>query len=100
MSSRRLLNLVAALPDDSAFAKAFRDGDWSLEQYLRAATVNELRSLRVEQAAFNQRELDMQWVESPRQIEEAEEDSEKKREIREQILKQLKPASKEESDVG
>lgn len=91
MSSRRLLNLVAALPDDSAFGRAVRDGDWSLEQYLRAATVNELRSMRVEQAAFHQRELDMQWVESPRQIEDSEEESENKRAIRESILKQLNP---------
>lgn len=97
MSSRRLLNLVYALPDDSAFARSMRDGDWSLEQYLRAATVNELRSMRVEQAAFHQRDLDMEWVESPRQIENSEEESEQKRAIRESILQQLMPRQEEES---
>lgn len=95
MSSRRLLNLVSALPEDSTFAREVRDGDWSLEQYLQAATVNELRSMRVEQAAFHQRELDMEWVESPRQIEQSQEESEQKALIRESILRQLQPGDGE-----
>lgn len=89
MSSRRLLVLVSALPDDSAFAKAVRGGDWSLAEYLRAATVNELRSLRVDQAAVHQQRLEMSYVESPRQIEDREDDAEEKAAIRKQILTQL-----------
>jgi len=97
MSSRRLLVLVSALPDDSAFAQAVRDGDWSVEEYLRAATVNELRSLRVDQAALQGQKLEMTFVESPRQIEDREDDSEEKQQIRAQILRQLGTGS-EDSD--
>jgi hypothetical protein len=54
-----------------------------------AATVNELRSLRVDQAALKGQQLDMSYVESPRQVEEREEDFEQKQQIRAEILKQL-----------
>jgi hypothetical protein len=89
MSSRRLLVLVQALPEDSTFARAVREGDWSTEQYLRAATVNELRSLRVDQASLQGQKMDMAFVESPSQVADREEDSEEKQQIRAQILMHL-----------
>ena len=89
MSSRRLLVLVSSLPEDSTFARAVRQGDWSTEQYLRAATVNELRSLRVDQASLQGQKMDMAYVESPRQIEDREDDADEKQQIRSQILRQL-----------
>src|SRR6516164_769662 len=52
MSSRRLLCLIDALPDDSAYWKERRDGDWDDRMYLAAAQVNELRRLRADQAAI------------------------------------------------
>jgi hypothetical protein len=98
MSSRRLLVLVSALPDDSAFAQAVRQGDWSTEEYLRAATVNELRSLRVDQASLQGQKMDMTFVESPRQVEDREDDADEKRQIRSEILRQLGVSDQEESD--
>jgi len=53
MSSRRLLCLIDALPDDSAYWKERRDGDWDDRMYLAAAQVNELRRLRADQAAIH-----------------------------------------------
>jgi hypothetical protein len=98
MSSRRLLVLVSALPDDSAFASSVRDGDWSVEEYLRAATVNELRSLRVDQASLQGQKLEMTYVESPSQVADREEDAEEKQQIRAQILMHLGVSNEEESD--
>jgi hypothetical protein len=50
MSSRRLLVLLKGLDAESEYKTATRNGDWSDKTYMRAATVNELRLLRVDQA--------------------------------------------------
>jgi hypothetical protein len=89
LSSRRLCAVIKALPDDSAFRKATRDGDWSDYEYLVAATVNELRTMRADNAAMNGQKLDVAYVHSPRQAEEDALDKKQKAQIRESILKQL-----------
>jgi hypothetical protein len=89
MSSRRLLVLLKGLDDESEYQTARRDGDWSDKMYMRAATVNELRLLRVDQAAINGEKMEATLMESPAQraakaLEEAEHNA-----IRTGILAQL-----------
>jgi len=68
MSSRRLLCLIDALPDDSAYWKERRDGDWDDRMYLLAAQVNEMRRLRADQAAIHADvKMDVDPVVSPAQ---------------------------------
>lgn len=74
MSSRRLLALVDSLPPESAYWRERRDGDWSLEEYVRAATVNEIRLLRADQAAIHaDHKMDINMINSPAQDREHEE---------------------------
>jgi hypothetical protein len=90
MSSRRLLALIEALPDDSSFRREFRDQDWSSEQYLFAAVVNELRLLRADQAAIHaQHDMQVNLVESPSQLAESEALAEKARMVREHVVSQM-----------
>lgn len=89
MSSRRLLVLLRFLPDDSEFKKALRDGDWSHQQYLDAGLLNEIRLLRVDQAALSGQSMDYSLLESPAQIEQRERDAERYRNVRTDILRQL-----------
>lgn len=69
MSSRRLLVILECLDDDSAYMKARRDGDWSDEEYLRAALINEVKLLRVDQAAINGDKMEAVLLDSPAQLE-------------------------------
>lgn len=92
MSSRRLLVLIKMLErdDDSCLAREWRDGDWSLRQYMDAAIVNELRRLRADQAAIHaQYAMDVDSVDSPYQKQEAERELEKHRAARAHIMGQL-----------
>jgi len=89
MSSRRLLVLCEALPPDSRFQTALRDGDWSDDQYVQAAMVNEVRLLRVDQAALQGQKMDATLLESPAQREGNEEEAAKNLAIRTGILAQL-----------
>lgn len=69
MSSRRLLVLIHALTDTSAYQLARRNGDWTDDQYKQAALINELKLLRVDQAAINGSKMDAVLMESPAQAE-------------------------------
>lgn len=90
MSSRRLLVLVDALPDDSRFCTERRDGDWSAKEYLDAAIVNELRLLRADQAAIHtENKMDVNLVESPGQVQKEEELHEKAQAVRSRIMSEL-----------
>lgn len=73
MSSRRLLALLEHLPEDTAFKKAHREGDWSFDEYVAAGIVNELRLLRTDQAAINGQKMETILIESPAQIEKKNE---------------------------
>lgn len=73
MSSRKLIALLEHLPDDSAFKKAHREGDWSFNEYVAAGIVNELRLLRTDQAAINGQKMDTILIESPAQLEKKHE---------------------------
>lgn len=73
MSSRRLLTLLQHLPDDSAFKRATREGDWTFDEYIRAGIVNEIRLLRVDQAAINGQKMEAEFIESPAQVKRKEE---------------------------
>jgi len=89
MSSRKLIALLEHLPDDSAFKRAHRDGDWGFDEYISAGIVNELRLLRSDQAAINGQKMDIDLIESPTQLEQKHE-LEKLREVqRRGILAQL-----------
>jgi len=70
MSSRRLIALLQHLPDDSAFKRAHRDGDWGFDEYMWAGIVNEVRLLRSDQAAINGQKMDISLIESPSQLEQ------------------------------
>lgn len=49
LDSRRLLNLLEALPNESMFKKwAVRGGDWSEDQYVQARLVNETALARAD----------------------------------------------------
>lgn len=66
ISNRRMLLLIRKLPVDSAFKTALR-GDWNIDQYLSAATVNELRAMRADLWMIHRKAaLAYEWVESPR----------------------------------
>jgi hypothetical protein len=93
MSSRRLLILIDELQADprSALARERRDQDWSLEEYLQAGLVNELRRLRADNAAIGAgQKLDVVTVDSPAQRAESEEDSKRFTEVREHLLSQMR----------
>lgn len=97
MSSRRLLCLIDALPGDSAYWKERRDGDWSPEEYIQAAIVNEIRLLRADQAAIHaDHKMDVKMVESPAQEKQDEELAEKTRQVRSHLMAQLKGKNKTE----
>lgn len=69
LSSRRLLVLAFQLNDDSAFKAEWRQ-DWSPEQYLQAAQLNEIRAMRAENAVYSGREWnEPSYLKSPRQEE-------------------------------
>jgi len=90
MSSRRLIALLQHLPDDSAFKKSHREGDWGFNEYMWAGIVNEVRLLRSDQAAINGQKMDISLIESPAQLEQKHE-LEKVREVqRAGILAQLR----------
>lgn len=92
MSSRRLLCLIDALPDDSTYMKERRDGDWSDQEYINAAIVNELRRLRADNAAINADfKMDVHMVESPAQAMEHENLNERSKQVRQHLLSQLAP---------
>lgn len=93
MSSRRLLLLVDKIQanPDSMLARERRDGDWSLEEYLRAAQINELRRLRADNAAIHaQQKMSVTTVDSPSQREEVEKDSERVRDVRAHLMSQMR----------
>lgn len=91
MSSRRLMCLIDALPDDSAYWKERRDGDWSAKEYIEAAIVNELRLLRADQAAIHaDNKMDVSLVESPYQRKKDEDLAERSRLARQRIMSELK----------
>lgn len=89
MSSRRLLVLLKGLDAESEYQTARRDGDWSDKQYMRAAQVNELRLLRVDQAAINGSKMDAVLMESPAQLEAKAEVEAEHNAVRTGILAQL-----------
>lgn len=89
MSSRKLLALLEHLPDDSAFKKATRNGDWNFGEYLQAGVLNEIRLLRIDQAALNGQKMDAELLESPAQIERREELNREREVHRAGILAQL-----------
>jgi hypothetical protein len=90
MSSRRLLALIQALPHDSAFQRARREGDWSHDEYVQAAVVNELRLLRADQAAIHaNHRMDIDMVKSPHQTKQDDELREKASKARDLIMTQL-----------
>ena len=89
MSSRRLLVLCEALPDDSAYKTARRDDDWSDEQYMRAALINEVRLLRVDQVALQGQKMEATMLESPAQRLAKEESEAENLAVRTGILAQL-----------
>ena len=90
MSSRRLLCLLDALPDDTAYWRERRDGDWSAREYINAAIVNELRLLRADQAAIHaDSKMDVSLVESPSQQKQDEDMAERMRQVRQHFKSQL-----------
>ena len=89
MSSRRLLALLEALPPESAYWRARRDGDWSSDEYARWMTVNELRLLRADHAAVHEMKLDVTLARSPAQLREDAELQQRREEARRNILAQL-----------
>lgn len=89
MSSRRLLVLLENLPEDSAFKRAVRNGDWGFNEYLQAGLLNEIRLLRIDQAAINGQKMDADLLESPAQIERREELNRERETQRAGILAQL-----------
>ena len=89
LSSRRLLVLLEGLPDDARFNVARRDGDWSDEQYLQASLINEVRLLRVDQAALKGHKMEATLLESPAQREAAAEKAAENNALRTGILAQL-----------
>lgn len=92
MSSRRLLTLIRFLEadSDSNLAREWRDGDWSDREYLMAASVNEMRRLRADQAAIHaQHELPVDLVKSPAQQIEHEGHVQKHHDVREHLMSQL-----------
>ena len=88
MSSRRLLALIENLPDDSAFKRATREGDWGFDEYLQAGLLNEVRLLRIDQAAINGQKMDADLLESPAQIARRDELNREREVQREGILAQ------------
>lgn len=89
MSSRRLIALLRHLPEDSAFKRATREGDWTFQEYMQAGIVNEVRLLRIDQAAINGHKMEADLIESPAQIERREELNRVKGAHRAGILAQL-----------
>ncbi|BCP41429.1 hypothetical protein MINTMi27_15220 [Mycobacterium intracellulare] len=92
MSSRRLLVLIDALEHDpsSTLYRERRDWDWTEEEYLRAAIVNELRLLRADQAAIHAKhDMKIELVPSPQQEKQDQELAERTRAVRQHILDQL-----------
>lgn len=73
MSSRKLLALLQHLPEDAAFKRALRNGDWGFNEYMQAGVLNEIRLLRIDQAAINGQKMDAELIESPAQLERKEE---------------------------
>jgi len=95
LSSRRLLTILKFLPPTSNFQNAYRD-DWTDDRYLAVALVNELRSLRVDQAALSGHEMEMVPIKSPRQQESEQAEIEEKHRIRAGIIAQLTDLSETE----
>ncbi|ABD57997.1 tail assembly chaperone [Mycobacterium phage Porky] len=85
-----MLNIVYGGLDDKSVTKtAMREGDWSPDEYAQAATVNELRLLRADQAAISGRSFDVNLMKSPAQLKAEMEESQVKSRIQERISKQL-----------
>jgi hypothetical protein len=89
MSSRKLLILLKALDEDGEYKTARRNGDWSDKRYTQASIVNELRMLRVDQAAINGSKMDAVLMESPAQLEAKAEEQAERTAVRTGILAQL-----------
>lgn len=52
ISSRRVMTVLRYLPETSALARAMRDHDWTIGQYLAASERNEIHALRVDMRAM------------------------------------------------
>jgi hypothetical protein len=90
MSSRRLLALIDALPDDSAYLRERRDGDWSEREYMWAVLVNEIKLLRAEQAAIHAgHDMKVNMFESPLARLEQELEQERVKQLRAHVLEQM-----------
>jgi hypothetical protein len=89
MSSRKLLVLLKALDEDGEYMTARRNGDWSDRTYRQAAVVNELRMLRVDQAALSGEKMDAVLMESPAQLEAKADEAAERNAVRTGILAQL-----------
>jgi len=90
LSSRRLCALIDSLPDDSAYARERRDGDWSFGQYVDVAVVNELRLLRADNAAIHaSHKMKLSLVESPTEQRVQEDLDGRVVELRRHVLEQL-----------
>lgn len=82
--------MIENLPDDSAFQRERRDGDWSEAEYIQAAIVNEMRKLRADQAALHAgQKMEFDLVNSPAQRQAENELVDRHHDVREHIMDQL-----------
>lgn len=90
MSSRRLLALIDALPEDSSYWRERRDQDWSERDYMYAVIANELKLLRAEQAAIHaQYDMKINLFESPLEKRETEREQKRVAELRKHVMEQM-----------
>lgn len=91
MTDRQLLTYLEHLPDRSAFKRAFRDDDWTLDRYLMAAVLNELRALRADLCMiFTGERMDIQLMESPRQERDSSESRTAARRSHDELMSHLR----------
>jgi hypothetical protein len=89
MSSRELWALLQHLPHDSATQRARRDGDWSEREYLLPLLINEVKSLRADQAALAGQRMRPTFISSPAERKEKVEDRREYFAVRELLKSQI-----------
>lgn len=82
LTSRRLYNIIFALPERSETMKALREGDWCEEQYILARIANELMFSRADFATAYGGRMEPKPFQSPRQLAEEAEEREAARKVR------------------
>lgn len=89
MSSRELLVFIEYVGDESKTKTAMRRGDWTAEQYFTVRIINELMSLRADNAALAGQSMRPTLILSPAQMAEKDDEEQLRIDLHDMMIAQM-----------